>query len=407
MNLSDCTGLLKSPDTLFYNEQNLEFRTKEGSLAHRPNKSSHKFEDSIYKTRPNFSSKPLKKLQHVKSPVLSQKLLKHVPFHPVLSKAAFTNLLNEAPLSTDQYELTKADILKIVPKGLELAAQLKSKVASAPEKNVTFSYRVKHFIKSANIRLLNLREDSFRIKQDGTTNRYPLPRSGHIFVSIDNQRFIPIPPPIDLSPIPSSLEDPRIFRFQNKPYIVTSALVDAKRTRRMFLYDIEEKKWIRLSIPNNTFPGPKEKNWTPYEYEGELYFIYSYMPLCVLKVVNLEKGICNIVKGFLSMASTECRGSTSLLPFKGSHYVAFGHSRGPWRPIPIVYDAEKMELLKIGMPFEFPAPKEAKVWRKRSVQFPYDLQIKKKFVHIGMEYEDRCPTWIKLDLNAFKKLFAY
>lgn len=93
---------------------------------------------------------------------------------------------------------------------------------------------------------------------------------------------------------PNGFEDPRLFKFQNKIWIIMS-----------FRGKIPEKNIIcghhqvicPLSDPSNIVKLKYnksleiEKNWLPFEHNGELYAIYSIIPYRVIKI-NSDTGKC-------------------------------------------------------------------------------------------------------------------
>lgn len=218
-----------------------------------------------------------------------------------------------------------------------------------------------------------------------------------------------------------SVNDSRLFKYQNRSYLISNyftyfkAINFGRKKSAMMLYDISARKFIKLSIlryPKLTMAEyTYQKNWTPYVYNDKLYFIYSIKPTCVLEVINIDRGICNVVKGnpLTFNDNINCFGSTPLLQWTDSKFIGFAHRRTPWLSIPCVYDAKKMQFDKIYDPYTFPLAKHrlAQPWRNKEVQFPYELKIHdKNTVILGLELQDRCPTWYYIDYSSFVDYFG-
>lgn len=209
-------------------------------------------------------------------------------------------------------------------------------------------------------------------------------------------------------------EDPRSFRLNEKVYVIFNRN-NPEMPTSMHLYDVDSERCTRLwvSNDNNAAARQHQKNWVPYVLDGCLYFVYLFNRACVLRVIDVDTGECECIKG--STATTESvgppssikyYGGTPLVRWKDDLYVGFGHTRRPWRAVPVLYDSSKMEVVRATGPISFSNPPEAVPWRGKSVQFPYDLQINEHAVRLCIEFEDRCPTWLHLDYEAFCRQFA-
>lgn len=90
------------------------------------------------------------------------------------------------------------------------------------------------------------------------------------------------------------IEDPRLFRFRNELWIYghfrgflgeclhTPIIVKATPP-----YSVENVIKLKTHITKEYL----EKNWMPFEYKGELYFVYSISPHMILKC-NVKTGFC-------------------------------------------------------------------------------------------------------------------
>ena len=83
-------------------------------------------------------------------------------------------------------------------------------------------------------------------------------------------------------------EDPRLFRFRGRLYVLSWLLDWKARDTRVFLYDISSRRRIPLTLDGGAFRG---KNWIPFEYDCELYFLHSLDPLGCLRC-DLVTGRC-------------------------------------------------------------------------------------------------------------------
>jgi hypothetical protein len=278
--------------------------------------------------------------------------------------------------------------------------------------------RVKHYLQRDDLELYNERDiegrgGGLRIK---TTDGWKL----HVFDQLgrgDPKRF----------PGPGGVEDPRLVTLGGTHYVLVNGLDAQKPPRKhMYLFEPRAGTLTKLWVNNADISGvDRQKNWTPYVKGNDLYLIYSLDALCVLKVVDIERGECCVVKGNplahcdgnlerrLGQKPSATKydppifGSTPLVQWNYPHYVGFAHTRWPWLPVPIIYDADAMEIVRVGDPILFDKPAEAIPRRKNThVQFPYDLQIKDGEVILGVEFEDQCPTLLHLDYLAFCKQFS-
>ena len=170
-------------------------------------------------------------------------------------------------------------------------------------------------------------------------------------------------------------EDPRYFDFRSQEYALGNGICATSGKRRMFLYCFGDGSMVALSVVGKT-PNKSEKNWTPYVLGNELYFIYSFQPLCVLQMADLAEGSCSAVHGKLCDYDDAALlfGGTNLIAWKGK-YVGFLHRRGPYKAVPVLYDPHKFtvacgQVFDIALPFYI-----AKGFHDHVVHaFPYDLR---------------------------------
>lgn len=90
------------------------------------------------------------------------------------------------------------------------------------------------------------------------------------------------------------IEDPRIFRFLGELWVYGHfrGNYEGKCIHSPVIFKVTNpSRVIRLYTDNMK---EIEKNWMPFEYEGELYFEYDINPHVILKC-NIESGYCRII----------------------------------------------------------------------------------------------------------------
>lgn len=125
-------------------------------------------------------------------------------------------------------------------------------------------------------------------------------------------------------------EDPRLIVYNNQLVVVYNDLVD--RSRRMHL--------AFLTLDNETFEVQKiqalkkegaekntEKNWVPFVFEDQLYFVYETQPWTILKYE--QDGTCSVFKSTDILIPGETpylSGGTPAVQI-GDEFVSFYHIR--------------------------------------------------------------------------------
>ena len=80
-----------------------------------------------------------------------------------------------------------------------------------------------------------------------------------------------------------------------------------------------------------------------------------------------------------------------------------------YRSVPMIYNSKTFEV-RFGPPVEFARPSTplADPWARdgqtdifRDVQFAFDIQVKDDSVHVGIDFQDRCPANVHLPLKHF------
>jgi hypothetical protein len=141
------------------------------------------------------------------------------------------------------------------------------------------------------------------------------------------------------SKTPSQSEDARIFAYRNRLFLIYNDNVDVadpqfSDRRDMFMAEICSKgSSFALSPPLKLVHPAKypsvlwQKNWLPFEYNKQLFFIYSIDPHEIL-ATDLFSGACYEAyetKAKFSWNYGKLRGSTPPHLFEGE-YLAFFHS---------------------------------------------------------------------------------
>ena len=132
-------------------------------------------------------------------------------------------------------------------------------------------------------------------------------------------------------------EDPRIFVCCGRVFVVFICInsggdgvgdgVGGHCRRGIGITPFDEWRPVFLRVDGM---NSIEKNWAPFVKNDELYFVYNYDPLVILKYdFNLE-GICTVIHGSLPFTTSETwlRGGSNLIPWNGGDYFIGGcHSR--------------------------------------------------------------------------------
>ncbi len=160
-----------------------------------------------------------------------------------------------------------------------------------------------------------------------------------------NKSFEPISNPVLLTTrgendlTPSQSEDARIFSYNNKLYLIyndsTQDICPGSWQKRdiycVELIDEGRKfvlsKPIKLVHETNYQTVAWQKNWTPFEKDGNLYLIYTINPLEILSP-DFNTGICHVIsktEKSITWNLGNLRGGTPAQLVEGE-YLAFFHS---------------------------------------------------------------------------------
>lgn len=273
---------------------------------------------------------------------------------------------------------------------------------------------------------------SFRYRPD------PMNQSwlSEIWVVVLNDSLEPVTEPQQLntrpkkSKTPSQAEDARFFHFKGRLFLIYNDNIDeiffdASKRRDLFIAEVfSANGQFQLSSPLKLFCEEKyyqswqQKNWIPFEWQNDLYFIYSMQPHEVLSS-NLKNGHCfSLHKTALNFPWKygSLRGSSEAQLIDGE-YWAFFHSgmkaRSPashdwklWHYFMGVYTfsaeppfAVQTLTPKPIMSEEFYTPS----YREKRVIFPGGFAVKGPHIYVAYGKDD-CEIWIAtLDKEKLKK----
>ena len=132
----------------------------------------------------------------------------------------------------------------------------------------------------------------------------------------------------DVCGLDINAEDPRLILFNGIIYIIFNIKrTDVAYGRKMCISEFEIFNPIELKIRNN-YVNTIEKNWSPFVKNNNLYFVYNYDPLVILKYDN--DGLCDLEYSQCSFpldTSVKClRGGSNLIPYNDNLYITLCHS---------------------------------------------------------------------------------
>lgn len=126
-------------------------------------------------------------------------------------------------------------------------------------------------------------------------------------------------------------EDARLFKNERQHYLVYNDFEPGRMNQRhLRIASIDLKtKQLKTILPLNSKYKTTEKNWTPFSYNGQIYFLYTIAPQRIFHLPNPENNQLNK----LSSLAVDCwpskwgvpRGGTPA-QLVGGEYLAFFHS---------------------------------------------------------------------------------
>lgn len=135
---------------------------------------------------------------------------------------------------------------------------------------------------------------------------------------------------------PSAAQDPRLFDVGAKTYMIFNDAVTQDRLRQMYIADLnfnaDQFKLNNLSLMHYAAaPDLVQKNWVPFEFNNELYLIYSFDPYIILKWDPSKKVLTKEFESITNIHDVwkhgEIRGGTPATYVKElDGYLGFFHS---------------------------------------------------------------------------------
>tara|TARA_X000001036_G_scaffold150423_1_gene142891 strand:+ start:50845 stop:52392 length:1548 start_codon:yes stop_codon:yes gene_type:complete len=208
-------------------------------------------------------------------------------------------------------------------------------------------------------------------------------------------------------------EDNRYIVFKKELFVVFNGISKKDNTRQMFLYNIKQNKPRQLYINSYDIRNLMQKNWMPYVYKDNLYFIYSICDLCVLKLNSFDSGECEVVFGHPSkFTNNTFIGGTNLCHWKHNLYIGFVHSRMPYLCMPFLYDAKNYTYIttyssiNFNIPIYIPNPSHLARDRTGLVEFPYYFEKISNKYNLSICYQDELSIKFEISTNAVDDLFT-
>lgn len=201
-------------------------------------------------------------------------------------------------------------------------------------------------------------------------------------------------------------EDYRYINFNNELYVILNGLPNNSEIRQMYLYNVNKDKITHLYIKDIDIKKIYQKNWIPYIYNDSLYFIYSFCKLCVIKLIDVNKGECEIVYGNPSLfTNKDIFGGTNLCYWKDNLYIGFGHIRNPWYSIPIIYNAKTFQYISSKTPIIIDLPVKINCNLNKIVQYPYNFTKKKDKYELSVCHQDICSIKYEISHDKINNIF--
>ena len=203
-------------------------------------------------------------------------------------------------------------------------------------------------------------------------------------------------------------EDNRYIIFKNELFVVFNGISKKDNSRQMFLYNIKQNKLCQLYINSYNISKITQKNWMPYIYKDNLYFIYSIFELCVLKLNSFDSGECEIVFGHPSKFTNKglfC--GTNLCHWKHNLYIGFLHSRNPHLCIPFLYDAKNYKYITTyrSIQFDLPFIINHKV-SCGTEEYPYYFRKISNKYELFLSYQVICSIKFEISTDTIDSLFT-
>ncbi len=215
-------------------------------------------------------------------------------------------------------------------------------------------------------------------------------------------------------------EDARLFSLSGQSYIAYNDIPTPGSKRRMFLAQLDRDTLTAHDFIDLDWPAQTEieKNWSPFTYNRDIYFIYSVEPHIILM---LNEETRKVEKAFESSSQLnwdygELRGGTpAIFVSEYDAYLTFAHSSkiidGSMTYFMTAYLFEKDPPFKIialaTNPIGFPGIySEAPRYENKRVLFPCGVVDEKDSFLLAAGYNDFQTILIRIGKTDLKKILA-
>lgn len=160
-------------------------------------------------------------------------------------------------------------------------------------------------------------------------------KQSYVTAQLFNHDWVPktYPVVLQIKPVATHLsnqdsgpQDSRVFEYLNKPWIVFNMLTE-NGSRKMFIYDIKHGAGLPIPLTiKSAAPRPVEKNWTPFVRQSRIHFIYSFVPLVIIALMDIKTGECMVVYAERVQPNGIYRGGTPAIETSPNVFEGYLHS---------------------------------------------------------------------------------
>lgn len=208
----------------------------------------------------------------------------------------------------------------------------------------------------------------------------------------------------------AGLEDVRIFQNARGKlrFIATSVGYSSDERNQMIIGDYDDVlfEFRNGRVIESPFGASCEKNWIPLPFgvDDEEYFIYSWHPYRIGKVVQGETRLAIVEEGVLSSPIFEkIRGSTIFFPWEGKYLgvVHFSENESPrhYFHMLVILDEKGRQPILFSQPFRF--------YEELGIEFCIGFCIKGDTYYFWVSHFDREPRLFILSKEQIKNLFIF
>ena len=198
-------------------------------------------------------------------------------------------------------------------------------------------------------------------------------------------------------------EDPRSILINNTVYLIYNKY---KPNSKQYIYNTDTKKEYEIKYSKNK----DEKNWVPFNNNGNLYLIHTINPLNILHINYTNGEVLDIIKhnNNNNILETKLRGGSNLINFE-KYYLGIGHKtilpeRIYYHFFYIINNEYPFELINISKMFKFKF-ENYNEQHFNNIQFCCGLYLKDNSIILSLGIGDCYSKLIELDIDYIKKLF--